>query len=149
MRAICQRVSRAQVTVDGQVVGAIGLGWAVLVGVGPQDTEHNAFDLAEKIATLRAFEDAEGKMNLAASDVGAEFLIIPQFTLYADTSRGRRPSFVGAAAPAVAEPIVRRFGQLLSERGFKVESGVFGAMMDVDLVNHGPVTIVLSTDGWS
>ncbi len=148
MRAICQRVSRAQVSVGGQVVGAIGLGWAVLVGVGPHDSEQTASELAEKIATLRVFEDAEGKMNLAASDVGAEILVIPQFTLYADTSRGRRPSFVGAAPPAVAEPIVRRFGQLLAERGLTVESGVFGAMMDVDLVNHGPVTIVLTTDGW-
>ena len=148
MRAVCQRVRRAQVTVDGNVVGSVGLGWAVLLGVGPADTEQTASELADKIAGLRVFEDAEGRMNLSASDVGAAILVVPQFTLYADTSRGRRPSFVGAAPPSIAEPIVRRFGELLSERGFKVASGVFGAMMDVELVNQGPVTIVLSTDRW-
>jgi D-tyrosyl-tRNA(Tyr) deacylase len=134
--------------VDRNVVGSIGLGWAVLLGIGPADTDQTASELAEKIATLRVFEDGEGRMNLSASDLGAAILVVPQFTLYADTSRGRRPSFVGAAPPSVAEPIVQRFIEALSQRGFEVASGVFGAMMDVELVNQGPVTIVLSTDGW-
>ena len=149
MRAVCQRVSRAQVSVDGQVVGSIGLGWAILLGIGPRDTDQTVADLIEKIATLRIFEDGAGKMNLAATDVAAEMLVVSQFTLYADMSRGRRPSFVGAAPPALAEPLVERFASLLRERGFRTETGRFGAMMDVELTNTGPVTIVLSTDGWS
>jgi D-tyrosyl-tRNA(Tyr) deacylase len=148
MRAVCQRVRRAQVSVEGRVVGAIGLGWVILLGIGPKDTEATAAELADKIATLRVFEDAAGKMNLAAADIGAEMLVISQFTLYADLSRGRRPSFVGAAPPALAEPLVGRFAAVLRERGFQTETGEFGAMMDVELVNDGPVTIVLSTDGW-
>ena len=147
MRAVCQRVSRARVVVDGEVVGAIGLGWAVLLGVGPEDDESAAARLAEKIATLRVFEDAEGRMNLAAAEVRAVFLVVSQFTLYADL-KGRRPGFSRAAPPPVAEPLVARFAELLRERGFRVETGRFGAMMDVELTNHGPVTIVLSTDAW-
>jgi D-aminoacyl-tRNA deacylase len=149
MRAVCQRVTRAQVSVDGRVVGSIGLGWAILLGIGPRDTEASAAELVEKIATLRVFEDAAGKMNLSAADVGGEMLVVSQFTLYADMSRGRRPSFVGAAPPTLAEPLVERFADLLRERGFKTATGQFGAMMDVELVNDGPVTIVLSTDGWA
>ena len=129
MRAVCQRVSRARVTVDGQTVGEIGTGWAILLGVGPDDDESVAAKLVDKIATLRTFEDAAGRMNLAAADVGAEFLVVSQFTLYADL-RGRRPGFSRAAPPAVA-------------------SGRFGALMDVELTNHGPVTIVISTDAWT
>ena len=136
-------------TVGGQVVGSIGPGWAILLGVGPNDTEATAAELAEKVATLRVFEDQAGKMNLSAADVGAEMLVVSQFTLYADTSRGRRPSFLGAAPPTVAEPLVERFAALLRRRGFKTEAGRFGAMMDVELVNEGPVTIVVSTDGWT
>ncbi len=148
MRAVCQRVSRARVVVDGEVVGEIGLGWAVLLGVGPEDDEAAAARLAEKIATLRVFEDAEGRMNLAAAEVGADFLVVSQFTLYADL-KGRRPGLSRAAPPPVAEPLVARFAELLRERGFRVETGRFGAMMDVELTNHGPVTIVLSTDAWA
>ena len=147
MRAVCQRVSRARVVVDGEVVGEIGPGWAVLLGVGPEDDEAAAARLAEKIATLRVFEDAEGRMNLAAAEVRAVFLVVSQFTLYADL-KGRRPGFSRAAPPPVAEPLVARFAELLRERGFRVETGRFGAMMDVELTNHGPVTIVLSTDAW-
>ena len=148
MRAVCQRVSRAQVSIDSQVVGSIERGWMILLGIGPSDTDATAAELAEKIATLRVFEDTDGKMNLSAADVGAEMLVVSQFTLYADMSRGRRPSFVGAASSSVAEPLVDRFVALLRERGFKTEAGRFGAMMEVELVNDGPVTIVLSTDGW-
>ena len=149
MRAVCQRVSGARVVVDGEVVGAIGKGWMILLGVGPEDDEAAAAGLVDKIAGLRVFEDPEGKMNLSAADVGAEFLVVSQFTLYADTSRGRRPGFTRAAPPAVAEPLVERFCELLRERGFTVASGRFGALMDVELTNHGPVTIVLSTDAWT
>lgn len=148
MRAICQRVTRAQVSVEGRVVGSIGLGWVILLGIGPNDTDATAAELADRIVTLRVFEDPAGKMNLSAADVGAEMLVISQFTLYADLSRGRRPSFVGAAPAALAEPLVERFAASLRERGYKTETGEFGAMMDVELVNDGPVTIVLSTDGW-
>jgi D-tyrosyl-tRNA(Tyr) deacylase len=148
MRAVCQRVSRAQVSVDGEIVASIGPGWAILLGVGPDDDEATAAWLAEKIATLRVFEDDRGKMNLAAADAGAEFLVVSQFTLYADLSRGRRPGFARAAPPAVAEPLVARFANLLRERGFRVVTGRFGAAMDVQLVNQGPVTIVLSSDAW-
>lgn len=148
MRAVCQRVSRARVAVDGEIVGQIGAGWAILLGVGPEDGENQAAWLVDKIAGLRVFEDSNGKMNLAAADVGAQFLIVSQFTLYADVSRGRRPGFTGAAPPAVAEPLVGRVADLLRSRGFEVATGSFGAMMDVELTNHGPVTIVLSTDGW-
>jgi D-tyrosyl-tRNA(Tyr) deacylase len=148
VRAVCQRVSRAQVSVEGQVIGSTGLGWVILLGIGPSDTDSTAVELAEKIATMRVFEDPAGKMNLAAAEVGAEMLVISQFTLYADLARGRRPSFVGAAPPSLAEPLVERFARALRERGFRTETGRFGAMMDVELVNDGPVTIVLSTDSW-
>jgi D-tyrosyl-tRNA(Tyr) deacylase len=146
MRVVMQRVSRAEVRIGGEQVAAIGLGWALLVGIGPQDDETIVAQMAEKVATLRCFEDAAGKMNLAAADVGAEFLVVSQFTLYADTSRGRRPSFTGAAPPDMAAPLVERFAARLRERGFRVATGRFGAEMDVEVVNHGPVTLVLSTD---
>jgi D-tyrosyl-tRNA(Tyr) deacylase len=147
MRAVLQRVTRASVTVDGAVVGQIGAGWMVLVGVGPGDDSATARGLVEKIATMRCFEDEQGRMNLSAEQVGAEFLVISQFTLYADL-RGRRPGFSYAAPPAVAEPIVAEFAGMLRDRGLTVATGQFGAEMDVELVNRGPVTIVLSTDGW-
>jgi D-tyrosyl-tRNA(Tyr) deacylase len=143
MRAVCQRVSRARVIVDGEVVGAIGLGWAILLGIGPADDEAAAAALADKIALLRVFEDDAGKMNLSAVDVGAEILLISQFTLYADLSRGRRPGFTRAAPPAMAEPLVERTAELLRQRGLRVATGRFGTVMDVELTNHGPVTIVL------
>ena len=146
MRAVCQRVSRAQVTVDGEIVGAIGAGWAVLLGVGPHDDEATAARIADKIVGLRIFEDEAGKMNRSVLDVGGEVLVISQFTLYADTSRGRRPGFTGAAPPAIAEPLVERVASLIRERGLTVATGRFGAMMDVELTNHGPVTIVLTDE---
>ena len=149
MRAVCQRVSRAQVRVGGEVVGAIGMGWVILLGIGPRDDEMIAARLADKIALLRVFEDPAGKMNLSALDVGAEVLLISQFTLYADLSRGRRPGFSGAAPPDVGEPLVSRFAELLRGHGLTVATGRFGAAMDVELTNHGPVTIVISDEGQS
>src|SRR5207248_3064223 len=125
-----------------------GVGWALLIGVGPADREAEADWLVDRIAGLRVFEDEQGRMNRAAADVGAQFLVVSQFTLYADVSRGRRPGFTGAAAPSVAAPLVERVAALLRERGFAVASGRFGARMAVDLTNDGPVTIVLSNDGW-
>lgn len=149
MRAVLQRVSRARVLVDATEVGAIGLGWAILLGIGPSDDEAAAAMLVDKIARLRGFEDANGKMNLSAEDIEAEMLVVSQFTLYGDLTRGRRPSFIGAAPPSRAEPLVTRFVDLLRGRGFHVASGRFGALMDVELINHGPVTFVLSTDNWA
>lgn len=146
MRAVIQRVARARVLVAGQEIGAIGLGWAILLGIGQGDDLDCVRMLVDKIVKLRAFEDANGKMNLAAEAVGAEFLVISQFTLYADLSHGRRPSFVGAAPPEQARALVDAFVAEIRDRGFRVATGQFGAMMDVDLVNRGPVTFVLSTD---
>jgi D-tyrosyl-tRNA(Tyr) deacylase len=146
MRAVCQRVSRAKVTVEGEVVGEIGLGWLVLLGVGPNDDEATATRMADKIVGLRVFEDEAGKMNRSVLDVGGALLVVSQFTLYADTSRGRRPGFTGAASPALAEPLVARFADLARERGLTVATGRFGASMQVELVNDGPVTIALTDE---
>jgi D-tyrosyl-tRNA(Tyr) deacylase len=146
MRAVCQRVSRASVTVDGEVVGEIGPGWLVLLGVGPQDDEAIAARVADKIVGLRVFEDEAGKMNRSVVDVGGAVLVVSQFTLYADTSRGRRPGFTGAAPPVIAEPLVRRVAGLIRQRGLTVQMGRFGAHMAVELVNDGPVTIVLNEE---
>ena len=143
MRVVLQRASRAAVRIDGQTVGAIGRGFVVLAGFAPADGEPALAWMADKIAGLRLFADAEGKMNLPLAAVGGELLVISQFTLYGDASKGRRPSFVDAAPPAVAEALYDRFVALLRERGLKVETGRFGAMMDVELVNDGPVTLVL------
>ncbi len=149
MRLILQRVRRARVVVEGEEIGAIGRGWTILVGVGRADDEAVVARLVERVVKLRAFEDEQGKLNRSAEDVGAEFLIVSQFTLYADLSRGRRPGFVGAAPPDQAEPLVQHLADLLRARGFPVATGRFGALMDVELVNYGPVTFALSTDGWS
>ena len=149
VRAVLQRVRRARVVVDGEEVGAIGRGWMILLGIGREDDAAIAARLVDKVAGLRAFEDAEGKTNLAAADVGAEFLVVSQFTLYADLSRGRRPGFAYAALPEQAEPLVEEFARLLRGRGFRVATGRFGADMDVELTNQGPFTIVLTTDPWS
>lgn len=145
MRAVVQRVKEAEVTVDGEVVGRIGHGLVILLGVGHEDTPKEADRLAEKIANLRIFPDAEGKFNLSLLDVGGEALVVSQFTLYADTKKGRRPSFVDAAPPDAAEPLVAHFASSLADKGIKVKTGRFGALMDVALVNHGPVTIILDT----
>ncbi len=145
MRALLQRVSEASVAVDGEVVGQIRRGWLVLLGVGHGDTDAVADGLADKVAGLRCFEDAQGKTNLSAADVGAEMLVVSQFTLYADTSRGRRPGFTNAAPPDEAARLVERFSDALRTRGFKVETGRFGAEMQVRLTNDGPFTIWLDT----
>ncbi|MFI5207095.1 MAG: D-aminoacyl-tRNA deacylase [Gemmatimonadales bacterium] len=143
MRVVLQRASRAAVRVDGQTVGAIGRGFVVLAGFAPTDSDATLQWMAEKVVGLRVFGDAEGKMNLALADVGGELLVISQFTLYGDTQKGRRPSFIDAAPPGVAEPLYEKFVALLRGLGVKVETGKFGAMMDVELVNDGPVTLVL------
>jgi D-tyrosyl-tRNA(Tyr) deacylase len=136
-------VSRAAVRVEGATTGEIGRGFVVLAGFAPGDGERQLAWMAEKITGLRVFGDGEGKMNLPLSDVGGAVLVISQFTLYGDASKGRRPSFIGAAPPEVAEPLYERFVAQLRERGLRVETGRFGAMMEVELVNEGPVTIVL------
>jgi D-tyrosyl-tRNA(Tyr) deacylase len=144
MRAVVQRVSRASVTVDGEVVGAIDRGVMILLGVTHGDGEEQARWLAHKIAGLRIYEDAEGKMNLGLLDVGGEALVVSQFTLYGDCRKGRRPSFTDAARPEVAEPLCARFVELLRQAGVRrVESGVFGAHMMVEIHNDGPVTLIL------
>ena len=143
MRALIQRVSEASVTVDGDVVGAIGEGVVILLGVTHGDTEEEARWLARKIAGLRIFEDREGRMNVGLLDAGGAALVVSQFTLYADASKGRRPSFVDAAAPEVAEPLVKVFADALRGHRVPVEEGVFGAMMMVEIHNDGPVTIML------
>lgn len=145
MRAVIQRVSKASVTVDGAVVGQIGRGLLVLLGVGAGDAAADARQLAEKIANLRIFADDEGRFNRSALDIGGAALVVSQFTLYADTRRGRRPSFSGAALPEAAAPLVDGFVAALRERGLPVSTGVFGAHMDVNLRNDGPVTIILDS----
>jgi D-aminoacyl-tRNA deacylase len=145
MRAVLQRVTEARVIVDGELVGQIGRGWLVLLGVGHGDTEAGTDTLADKAAGLRCFEDAHGKTNLSAQDVQAEWLVVSQFTLYADTSRGRRPGFTNAAPPELAERLVDRFVQRLADAGFRVQTGRFGAHMQVQLTNDGPFTIWLET----
>ncbi len=143
MRAVLQRVRRGKVTVDGRVVAEIGRGLVILLGVGPQDNEVVARALAEKAAFLRIFEDDQGKMNLSVRDVGGEAIVVSQFTLYADTRRGRRPSFTDAALPDLARPLVDRFAGLLAEQGVPTQTGEFGAHMLVEIDNDGPVTILL------
>jgi len=145
MRAVIQRVRSASVQVDGQVVGRIGRGLLVLLGVGQGDGEADAALMADKVAGLRIFEDDQGKMNLAPADVGAEFLVVSQFTLYGDIRKGRRPSFTEAAPPERARELYERFLELLRARGFRVESGIFGAKMLVQLENDGPVTLWFDT----
>ena len=145
MRALLQRSSGARVRVDGEVVGEIGAGLVVLLGVGPDDDEAVAEGLARRTAELRIFDDADGRTNLSLLDVGGEVLVVSQFTLYADTRRGRRPGFTGAAAPELAERLYLRFAEALRARGVRVATGRFGAVMAVELVNDGPFTIWLDT----
>lgn len=145
MRAVVQRVSRAEVRVEGRVSGAIGRGLLVLLGVGREDGESDARLLAEKVAALRVFEDADGKMNLAAAEVGGAILVVSQFTLLGDARKGNRPSFVDAAAPSAANPLYETFCALLREKKLPTATGVFQAHMDVELVNDGPVTILLDS----
>ncbi len=145
MRAVVQRVSRASVTVDGEVVGAIERGFLVLVGVGTEDTQQDVNWLAGKVAGLRVFEDDDDKMNLDLKDVGGAALVVSQFTLYGDCRKGRRPSFVEAAAPFKAESLYRSFVAELRGHGIKTETGTFQAQMQVELVNEGPVTLLLDS----
>lgn len=146
MRAVLQRVTHASVSVDGEVVGRCGRGWLVLLGVAPADTPADAAKLADKVAKLRAFPDAGGKMNLDAQQVGGGVLVVSQFTLYADCRKGNRPSFVGAARPEVAAPLCTAFADGLRALGLPVGEGRFGADMQVELLNDGPVTLILETD---
>ena len=143
MRVLVQRVSRAEVRVQGAVRGRIAGGLLLLVGFGAADGEEQLAWMAEKIAGLRIFGDADGKMNRSVEEVGGGLLVISQFTLYGDARKGRRPSFIEAAQPPVAIPLYERFVQLLRARGLPVETGEFGAMMEVELVNDGPVTLWL------
>ena len=133
-------------SVDGEIVGAIGGGLLLLAGVAPGDTEDEARHLARKCAEMRVFSDAEGRFNLSLIDTGGDALVVSQFTLLADVRRGRRPSFAAAAAPEVAEPIVEAFAAALRDVGVRVETGRFGARMQVELVNEGPVTIIVDSD---
>jgi D-tyrosyl-tRNA(Tyr) deacylase len=141
MRVVVQRVEKGKVTVDGHPVAEIGRGVVILLGIGPDDGEEQARYLAEKIANLRIFADEEGKTNLSLLEVGGEAIIVSQFTLYADTRKGRRPSFVKAAPPEVAEPLVERFAGLMGAQGVPTQTGQFGAKMLVEIFNDGPVTI--------
>jgi D-tyrosyl-tRNA(Tyr) deacylase len=145
VRALLQRTTGARVRVDDEVVGEIGSGLVILVGVGPEDDEAVADALARRATELRIFDDTEGRTNLSLLDVGGEALVVSQFTLYADTRRGRRPGFTGAAAPAMAERLYLRFAETLRSSGARVATGRFGAVMAVELVNDGPFTIWLDT----
>ena len=145
MRIVLQRVARAQVTVGGKIVARIGRGLLLLVGITHEDTDEDARYLAEKCANLRIFEDENGKMNISGLEIGAEVLAVSQFTLYADARRGRRPSFVRAAPPEESRPLFNRFVEFVREMGLPVQTGQFGEHMLVELVNDGPVTIILDS----
>lgn len=146
MRAVIQRVNRATVLVSGETVGTCEKGFLILLGIGKDDTEQSAKLLAEKVSKLRVFSDAAGKMNRSLLDLGYSVLLISQFTLYADTSHGNRPSFFDSAPPQLAEPLYLLFGKLLEEKGLRVGYGRFGADMTIDAALQGPVTIILDTD---
>jgi len=143
MRALVQRVKYGKVSVEGKTTAEIDRGLVILLGVGHHDSEEQAAWLADKIANLRIFEDADGKMNLSVKDVGGEAIVVSQFTLYADAQKGRRPSFTDAALPDHARPLVERFADLLRAQGIRVGEGVFGAEMLVEIHNNGPVSIWL------
>lgn len=143
VKVVVQRVSQASVTIDGRVIASIGRGFVVLVGFARQDGEGQLNWMVEKITGLRLFADSEGRMNLSLAEVDGAVLVVSQFTLYGDARKGRRPSFIDAAPPEQAKPLYRQFLAALEERGLRVASGEFGAMMDVALVNEGPVTLLL------
>jgi D-aminoacyl-tRNA deacylase len=146
MRALLQRVTQASVTVNGNIVGQIGPGLLILLGIGQQDGEAQVKMLTDKIVNLRIFEDDEGKMNRSVLDIGGQVLVVSQFTLYADIRKGRRPSFIRAAPPALAEPLVERFKEAIAAYDIVVAGGIFGADMDVSLINRGPVTIWMDSE---
>ncbi len=143
MKAVIQRVKHGSVSVDGNTIAEINQGLMILLGIAPDDTDEFAASMAKKIASLRIFEDAEGKMNRSALDVGGEAIVVSQFTLYADTRKGRRPSFNTAAKPKFAEPMVETFIDFLKQTGLPTQRGVFGAHMLVEIENDGPVTILI------
>lgn len=145
MRAVIQRVTKAKCTINGEITGQIGLGMVILLGVASDDTMRDLEYLVKKCTTLRIFEDENGKMNLSPAEVGAEFLVISQFTLFADCNQGRRPYYGDAAGPEIAIPLYERFVEAIHKAGFKTAAGIFGAMMDVELNNSGPVTIMLDS----
>lgn len=146
MRAVVTRVRSASVEIDGRVNGAIGQGFLILLGIAPEDTPAHCTKLADKLLGLRIFEDENGKMNRSPADVGAEVLVVSQFTLFADCRKGKRPSFIGAAPPSIAIPLYEQFLRECEKRGFLPQHGEFGADMQVASVNDGPVTILLDTD---
>ena len=146
MRAVVQRVSRARVTVEGKITGEVGAGLMILLGVGKQDTAAVAASLAEKLVNLRIFEDAAGKMNLSLLDTKGSALVVSQFTLYGDARGQRRPSFIAAAPPELAKQLYEEFCEALKRLGITVATGIFQAMMSVELVNEGPVTILIDSD---
>ncbi len=145
MKVVLQRSKTASVTVDGTVTGAIDSGYVLLVGITHEDTQEDVAYLAKKVANLRLWEDADGKMNHSILEQGGAILSVSQFTLYGEAKKGNRPSFTSAARPEVAEPLWEAFNQALREHGLHVETGIFGAMMDVALINDGPVTILLES----
>ena len=146
MRAVVTRVRHASVTIDGAVCGQIGQGFLILLGITHEDTEALALKLADKICSLRIFEDENGKMNVGLAEAGGELLVISQFTLYGSCKRGRRPDFLAAARPEIAIPLYERFVARCAENGFRVQTGEFGADMKVDSLNDGPLTLILDTD---
>ncbi len=145
MKIVVQRVTEASVTVDGDAIGQIGQGIMVLVGITHDDTEEDAAYLADKMVNLRIFDDSDGKMNLSLLDTGGEILSVSQFTLYGDTRKGRRPNYMNAAKPDKALGLYEKWNDLIREKGIKVETGKFGAMMDVKLTNSGPVTLIMDS----
>ena len=145
MRVVVQRVSKAKVTIDKKVIGKIGRGLVILLGVSEDDTSEDAQFLADKCVNLRIFNDDKGKMNLSALDIGGEILSISQFTLYGDCRKGRRPSFIKAARPERGKELYDRFNEILRQSRLKIETGEFGGMMDVDIYNEGPVTIIIDS----
>jgi D-tyrosyl-tRNA(Tyr) deacylase len=143
MRAVIQRVTSASVSVDGNTIASISSGLMILLGVGPEDSGDNALQLARKVVALRIFSDEQGKMNLSVKDIGGSAIVVSQFTLYGDTHKGNRPSFIGAAQPDLARPLCDRFSEFMQQEGVPTQTGEFGAHMVLSIINDGPVTITL------